>query len=203
MIYYTYDHVTGAYTGLTGEAHPCQIEDGVFHLPAWATYEVPPSEVGSTAYFKDGAWTLHKDPTPEEILEALGRELTPQQKVEDLLLVAGNNVDHFARILGFKDSADALSYTGTDTVRGVNADEFKQWRAQVMDRVDALVARHKDSSQPMPSHHDWNMLFEGIQFKVAQNMPEVTVSSAAEWSPEPDALLLEASRIEELIKTGK
>lgn len=201
MIYYNYGHDTGAYLGTTGEAHECQREPGVFHLPAWATYEVPPSQDGATAYFADGHWTLRKDPTPEEVVATLGATLAPEEKKHDMGELARANIDAAARHLGFKDTQDALSHIGEETQRGYNADAFKAWRSLAMEAIDKMIARAMSTTEPLPTHHEWNEVLNGIQFH-RKIIPIPTISPEFEAHEDyvEKVMLEEAARIEQLVK---
>lgn len=201
MRYYTFDHATGAYTGLFGEAHECQKEEGVYHLPAWATYEVPPSADDSTAYFVDGKWDLRKNPTPEEVVATLGATLTPEEKKTDMEAFARLNIERAAVWVGFKDTSDALSYCGEDTQRGHNADAFKTWRALAMEAVDAMVSRSMSTTDSLPTHEEWNAMLHAIPFvRKIKPPPTILPEEPVQTLDEYTALLEEALRVEKLVK---
>ncbi|VTU36987.1 hypothetical protein [Variovorax sp. PBL-E5] len=68
MLVHHYSPSTGAYLG-TGRADECQLEPGVFHVPAYATVITPPTGFGDGLYaaFDDAQqqWVLREIPRPE------------------------------------------------------------------------------------------------------------------------------------------
>lgn len=200
MKYYSFDRETGAYVG-SGEADECQIEPGVFHLPAWATYDEPPVQEGMTAYFLSGSWKLSPVEQSSVVLAKQGTEMPPDRKYSHMLDLASSGISTVAKRLGFRDETDALSWVGEDSQRGYNADAFKQWRSQVMERVDILVARHINSHGPLPTHHEWNDIF-AVQMERKIIPPEPVVTGKIQ-THEEYALLVAAKEIEALIAARK
>lgn len=199
MKFYSFDRDTGAYVG-SGEAQECQLEPGVFHLPAWATYDIPPEQEGMTAYFVNGVWKLSPVTEDTAILALQGAEMAHDRKYEHMVALANSGIDTVAKRLGFQDTQDALSWTREVSQRGYNADAFKAWRSVTMEKVDGLVARHIDTKKPLPSHHEWNAVFDTpLERKVIPPLPEV----AETQSHEDYTLLVAAREIEALTAARK
>ena len=66
MKIYHYHEKTGQLIGM-GQADRCQVKEGDWLIPAFATSEKPPSvKAGQAAFFIDGAWTARDLPTEPE-----------------------------------------------------------------------------------------------------------------------------------------
>lgn len=204
--FYSYDALTGAYLTF-GEAQESPEEQGVFLLPAWATFTPPPTDLPEGhAAFWDGEdeWFVLEATADDALLAAVGYLATPQEKAELIARWSMEHMDTSAKALGFKDLADAMTYPpGTNTQKQRDGQALREWRLAVDNKAAEITAREQSLLTPMPSPGAYVNELPRLQRDFGEVPPPVPVFVAPEepmikYAVEGSAPLVKAPTQEEL-----
>lgn len=149
---YSYHQVTKIFTQAS-EALESPNEEGVWLLPAFATFLEPPvAPDGQTVMWDGTAWTVVTI-TPAQLTEVVyGWLATDEEKHDILMQLANDFMDNVAKAFGFAGIADASSMASGDqtTQYGRDAAALRDWRAKVMDIILPVIASVQGNTNPMP-----------------------------------------------------
>lgn len=138
MLYYQYDPLTAIYLGPPQEALESPEEPGVFHLPAFATFD-PVQEFlpeGKVPRRVNGEWILvDLPPVVPEVIEP-----SFDDEASNLHVALQGNILGMAMALGFADTVDALRYGGQDSQKGYDSTDFSNWKNACEAMFSSVIA---------------------------------------------------------------
>ncbi len=151
---YSYHQVTKIFTGAS-DALPSPNEEGVWLLPAFATFIEPPAHTSyETVMWNDTAWVVI--PTPVEAMEQtiFGWLATDEEKHDILMKLATDWMDNVARGSAFASIVDATAIAATvGTPKNQierDAVALAAWRTEILNIIMLVIAGVQGNTNPMP-----------------------------------------------------
>lgn len=150
---YSYHQITKIFTG-AGEALPSPNEEGVWLLPAFATFVVPPDHTSyETVMWNDTEWVVVPAPVTQVEEALFGWLATDEEKHDILMKLATEHMDAAAKALGFAGIVDATAMAVPEPANQVERDAvaLRSWRTQVLEVIFTVIAGVTGNTKPMPA----------------------------------------------------
>ena len=150
MIAYSYDPITGL-PGPRVQCDPSPLEEGVFLLPAFATFDEPPVPPPDKVVVRKGeAWVAEKVPEPEPTPEPV---LTPEDRVRQLTATVQAHLDAVAQSWGYDNVYTAATYAEEPAVKAFQDEgkALRAWRSRVWAAARQTLADVQAGKTPLPT----------------------------------------------------